>query len=458
MSPAAGRSARNNGHCPWGSIVPALALALLGFAAASGAVSATGSTAAPDHIALTWTADPLTTQTVTWRTASGVKTGMVRYQEGDTLTASAVTAPARGAAFVNDLGTDTLFTAEISGLKENTKYSYQVGDGNVWSPAGAFTTGTPVEFEFLIFGDSQSGSSELIYAPWKETVHNAIRDNPGARFFVNVGDLVEIGHGEAHWNAWFDAAAGVIDHIPEMAVQGNHETLVGAGRSDHLKPDFMTRQLPVPQNGPEGLKGQVYSYDFGCAHIVVLDSQQQEEQPVYGDILKAQTAWLDQDLARTRRAWTFVFFHKPPYSNTPDRMNDDVKGAFGPVLDAHHADVVFNGHDHDYSRTFPMLADHAVNAYAKGTVYMVVGRSGNKFYDDLTAKSWNAFFYNPKDQPMYLDVKVSPGKLTVTARKSDGTRIEEFIMAKALQGLSRVVPVSHKHPPVKAVTAPPTAP
>jgi acid phosphatase type 7 len=440
-------------------IAPALVAALIGLAAATGTVSATGSTAAPDHVALTWTADPLTTQTITWRTSPDVKIGMVRYQEGDAFTASAATAYARAAAFTNDLGEDVLFTAEITGLKENTTYAYQVGDGKAWSPAGAFTTGTSGDFEFLVFGDSQSGSAQNpVYGPWKETLHNAVRDNPGARFFVNVGDLTEIGHGEAHWNAWFDAAAGVIDRIPEMAVQGNHETFV-PGSGEDRKPDYLTRQLPVPQNGPEGLKGQAYSYDYGCAHFVVLDSQQWEEQPLYGDILKAQAAWLEQDLVRSRKPWTFVFFHKPPYSNTADRTNDDVKAAFGPVLDAHHADVVFNGHDHDYSRTFPMVAGRPMDDFGRGTVYLVVGRSGNKSYDKLTAKSWNAFFYNPSDQPMYVDVKMSAGKMTVTSRKSDGTRIEEFSISKKVAGISKAAPANNrKHPPAKPSAAPPSTP
>lgn len=30
-------------------------------------------------------------------------------------------------------------------------------------------------------------------------------------------------------------------------------------------------------NGPDGLKGQVYSYDYGDVHFVVLDSQEDEE-------------------------------------------------------------------------------------------------------------------------------------------------------------------------------------
>ena len=40
---------------------------------------------------------------------------------------------------------------------------------------------------------------------------------------ISSGLLVEIGQMYAHWNNWFDAAKGVIDTVPEMPVQGNHE-------------------------------------------------------------------------------------------------------------------------------------------------------------------------------------------------------------------------------------------
>ena len=65
---------------------------------------------------------------------------------------------------------------------------------------------TSSAFEFLVFGDSQSGKADkLIYEPWKATVQKAMRSHANARFAVNVGDLVEVGGRQAHWNAWFDA-------------------------------------------------------------------------------------------------------------------------------------------------------------------------------------------------------------------------------------------------------------
>ncbi|VVB63269.1 Uncharacterised protein [uncultured archaeon] len=36
-------------------------------------------TAVPDHVTLSWVSDPMTTQTVTWRTDSTIGTGIVQY-------------------------------------------------------------------------------------------------------------------------------------------------------------------------------------------------------------------------------------------------------------------------------------------------------------------------------------------------------------------------------------------
>ena len=114
----------------------------------------------------------------------------------------------------------------------------------------------------------------------------------------------------AHWNAWFAAAKGVIDSIPIMPVSGNHESY---GSKEITKPLYCLEQFTLPQNGPEGLKGQAYSYDYGPVHFVVLDSQQ-TEQKQGGDILTIQQAWLEADLAASKATWKIVFFHKPPYT------------------------------------------------------------------------------------------------------------------------------------------------
>jgi len=171
-------------------------------------------TPTPDHVTLTWTADPATTMSVTWRTDATVNSGFVQYQKGTTVGDDAPKAEAQARDFTTNLGTTRLFSSTLTHLSPNTQYSYRVGDGTQWSEKHSFTTADPEAktFKFLVFGDSQSpvtGSDP--YGIWRETIQNAFKANPDADFFVNVGDLVDFGQVEEHWNAWFAAVKGVID-------------------------------------------------------------------------------------------------------------------------------------------------------------------------------------------------------------------------------------------------------
>jgi hypothetical protein len=385
----------------------------------------------PDHLLLTWSGNPASTQTITWRTDSTVASGVVQYQVGRVLTAAARGASAMPHNFTTDINTTHLFTVTLSGLSPHTTYVYRVGDGTHWSAAHTFLTADPHAnaFKFLVFGDSQSGMADRVeYDPWRVTVQKAYSANPDARFIVNMGDMVEVGQSAAHWGAWFNAAQGVIDSIPEMAVPGNHENYVRG--SSATKPVFWSTQFPLPQNGPAGLKNQVYSYNYGPVHFVVLDSQQDEEKAQYGDILAAQKSWLAADLAASKATWKIVLFHKTPYY-LMTRPNEAIKAAFCPILDKYHVDLVLNGHDHAVGRTYPIAHDTLMRKPSQGTIYYVTGRSGNRSYPNLAKRYWNAFFYNPTDEPNYLVVAVAGTTLTIHAVKQDGTLIDTFVLDKA---------------------------
>lgn len=420
------------------SFIAALAMVLFIFAVQNPIFAdsnSTGATSLPDHITLTWTQDPTTTQTITWRTDTTVNLGQVQYGKDPSLKDAKIV-DATVQKFSSDLGDMNIHSATLTNLDPGTTYYYRVGYGNNLSSIYSFTTEAKDtnSFKFLIFGDSQSGiATDPQYGPWKATIHNAYSANKDAKFFVNVGDLVEIGQLYTHWNNWFDAAKGVIDTIPEMPVEGNHETYQSSN-FDSGKPKDFVSQFPVPQNGPDGLKGQVYSFDYGNAHIVVLDSQEDEEETVSGDILEAQKAWLDKDLKSTNKTWKIVFFHKTPYYNKATRSNEQIKAAFQPILDKYHVDVVFNGHDHGYSRTYPIKNDQYVKSPADGTVYVVTGRSGNKYYPDLSQKVWDAFFYDPQDQPNYIVATINDNTLTIKAVKQDGTPIDTYSITKNPDG------------------------
>ncbi|QXE19841.1 metallophosphoesterase family protein [Clostridium sp. 001] len=393
------------------------------------------STVKPDHITLTWTKGPKTTQTITWRTSTNVTKGLVQYKNlttGEIKTFNAAKQNFSTSSTDINTGYMNLFSATLENLTPGTKYSYKVGDGQNWSTENTFKTESNKEDEvkFIVFGDSQSGNADVPnYAPWNKTVQSAYSKNKDADFMINMGDLVEKGQDYRHWNNWFDAAKGVIDNLPEMPVQGNHETYNAVGW-DSTKPKYFTNQFKVPMNGPDGFKGQVYSYDYGNVHFVMLDSQEDEESPNNDEFLKKQASWLDADLTANKKPWTIVFFHKTPYYNKASRANVTLKNIITPVLEKHHVDVVLNGHDHAMSRTFPINNGKYYNDYSKGTVYYVTGRSGAKYYSDLSSKVWDAFFFDPQDMPCYEVADVKENVLAINAYKQDGTLVDFFVIDK----------------------------
>jgi hypothetical protein len=171
-------------------------------------VNATG---APDHVTLSLTSNPYTSQTVTWRTDTTVSTGIVQYNKRSVA--------AKVNTLKTDLGDENIYTATLTGLRPGTRYSYRVGDGKNWSPRYSFTTERRDinSFKFLVFGDTQAKEdNDPDYSLWQSTLQNAKKANPDARFFTVVGDEAQAGLSNVHWNYWFAACKGVIDSISYM--------------------------------------------------------------------------------------------------------------------------------------------------------------------------------------------------------------------------------------------------
>ena len=392
----------------------------------------------PDHVTLTWSSDPHTTQTITWRTDITVLTGSVQYvniEDSAKFASKAISIKEDSSGkFKTDIGTWNIHTVTIKGLIPGKTYCYRVGNANSWSTKSTFTTeATEIKsFKFLVFGDSQSGEAkDTSYAVFGTTIHNAYKANPESKFFINMGDLVEIGGYYRHWNNWFIAVKDIINRISAMPVLGNHDTFKDSFYSGSEKPKYFTRQFKVPlQKVPDDFKGEIYSYDYGNVHFAVWNSQIQELK-CSDAMIKEELDWLNNDLKSTDKKWKVVLFHKPPYYNKVARANDKIKAIIQPILDANHVDIVLNGHDHGVSWTYPIKADTFVSKPSQGTVYYVVGRSGNKGYDDLVTKVWNAYFYDPTDNPNYIVAEASNDQFKLINYKQDGTPLDTCIIDKA---------------------------
>ena len=116
-----------------------------------------------------------------------------------------------------------------------------------------------------------------------------------------------------------------------------------------------------------------YSYELGSWHIVVLNS---ECNGVGG--CKAgspQERWLRADLASHPVACTLAYWHKPLFSSGSAHGNDLTMKPLWDALYEANADVVVNGHDHDYERFAPQTPEGAADP-GRGIREFVVGTGG----------------------------------------------------------------------------------
>ena len=116
-----------------------------------------------------------------------------------------------------------------------------------------------------------------------------------------------------------------------------------------------------------------FSYELGAWHIIVLNS---ECVAVGGcEAGSQEEKWLRSDLAAHPASCTLAYFHKPLFSSGGAHGDAPEFQPFWQALYDAHADVVVNGHDHDYERFAPQTPNGVADA-AHGIRQFVVGTGG----------------------------------------------------------------------------------
>jgi cysteine-rich repeat protein len=258
--------------------------------------------------------------------------------------------------------TGAVCALEVSGLSPGTEYRYTpFGDGIALDEPSTFHTDDPARpFSFFVLGDSGCGCSA------QRAVAARMLAAP-ADFILHTGDMIyENGEAEDFDPRFFVPYRDLLRRVVLWPSRGNHDVRTANGAP--WRDAFWT-----PANNAAGTE-DYYSFDYGNAHVVVLDSNANTTPG------SAQHEFLDQDLAASTARWKFVVFHHTIYSGALHGSDLDIRADLTPVFDRHRVDMVFMGHDHDYERTLPLYADTVV-APGAGTVYVTTGGGGKELYD-----------------------------------------------------------------------------
>ena len=355
----------------------------------------------------------------------------------------------------------------VKNLKEDTNYYYQVMQNGKWQDAEVYTTKSFSEFSFLYVGDPQIGASKNQTSTeqekmvsvgnevsstaadnlaarndgynWNNILNDAVKDHSNVSFIVSAGDQVNAGKNEREYAAYLGADA--LTSLPVATTIGNHDSVSNQYSLHFNNPNaFSSKDANYIQGQTEA--GTDYYYSYGNVLFIVLDTNNYNCATHENVMKKAISENKDAK-------WRIVVFHQDIFGSGYDHSDSDgmvLRTQLTPLMDKYDIDVVLQGHDHTYSRTYQLQGDgkdHTAygkdvdmksadyitqnNCYQivddtesgtvvkpKGTVYLEANSAtGSKFYNLIASKQEYISERSQTWTPSYSVVTVTDNSFSV---------------------------------------------
>ncbi len=240
------------------------------------------------------------------------------------------------------------------------------------------------DFNFVAVGDWECTSHTI------DTVNNILDKKP--ELVIGLGDFSY----KPTTDCWFKIV-DPIDEIMKVAI-GNHDEDSSA-ELDSLMSHF-------------NLTKPYYSFDYQNVHFTIIYSSPGEtshhtiKAPLTKD--SEQYKFIENDLAKASTDpnidWIVAVYHKFAYTS-PSTLGtvDELRKTLHPLFDKYGVDLVLEGHQHNYQRSYPMRynsddPNHPIvttttdsnnrNSYTnpKGEIFVTVGTGGATLFN-LTGKA-----------------------------------------------------------------------
>jgi hypothetical protein len=363
-----------------------------------------------------------------------------------------------------------VFQLTLTGLQPGTRYQYRVKSGPVWwSEEATFLTaiGHSQPFTFAVYGDTRTH-----YRKHKEVVELINSWSP--HILLHTGDLWA---NNDNWavEQFFTATQDLLNHVPLFPALGNHEYWIYPGPGANTDPDLYRKYFVLPTNLTS--TEDYYSFDYGNAHFLVVDTNREESLAVRGSDYRAgspQYAAIKRDLIQTSQnpdiVHIFVTMHVPVHSNglkhgygRNNVMKDPVISRdLGELFQAYDVDIVFSAHEHVYERFQPVNSkhqpvgicdspsdptnpDHPCNRIHEGMTYVVTAGGGAPLSSvdpsgttedcpasrpdcDLTSPPLTSIMAESTYHVMFLTI--DGNRVKVEVQRPDGSLVDQFIIDK----------------------------
>jgi calcineurin-like phosphoesterase family protein len=316
--------------------------------------------------------------------------------------------------------------------------------------ASPSNTSTLPGFNFAAAGDWGCTSHTT------DTVNNIVDKNP--QLVLGLGDYEYYGDDA---DCWLEIVEPIDDKM-KIAI-GNHEVEEESKLTQYM--EYF------------GLSNQYYSFDYQNVHFTVMSDYVSDE------IDSEQYTFVQNDLAKAAAAdpnvdWIVIVHHDQEYASTANNLLSRAnkwKEAYHPLFEQYNVDLVLQGHQHNYQRTYPIkydsdtpinpiITDRNRSNYTnpEGQIFATVGTAGASLHNLNGNKA--PYLITAQDEVYgFLNVDVTTnnnGGTTVlvgTFYSNDdddasGEMTDQFTITKSAEGNLSLRPSPPPHLPVEEET------
>ena len=253
---------------------------------------------------------------------------------------------------------------------------------------------------------------------------------------------IVLGLGDYSYDTTADCWLDILDQTnlsERMKISiGNHETTIysRAFGNDSYKSSSLLKQYM----DNFGLKYQFYSFDYHNVHFLGLAT----ELPL--GIGSEQYEFVENDLAASSSKsgidWRVAYFHYPMYPASEKIADPKMfRELYHPLFDKYGVDLVLQGHDHNYQRSFPLQFNSSNPTFPKitsitksdyvnpeGEIFVIIGTGGQSLYKFLPSP-----LYVVQTQAlgfMYVDFVNNGLTMRATFYGNDSTAKDSFVIVK----------------------------
>jgi hypothetical protein len=255
------------------------------------------------------------------------------------------------------------FTSAAGIIIEEEKFA---ADAEAEVEVETSTTTNLTDFNFAAVGDWGCTPNTI------NTINNILGKNP--ELVLGLGDY---SYDNATADCWFK----IVDPIgAKMKIAiGNHDDV-----SSPLLYQYMNHF---------NLTKQYYSFNYKNVHFLVIST----EIPYY--VGSEQYYFVVSDLEKSRSDpntdWIVVYYHNPAYSSPSTHLPETtVRITYHPLFDKYGVDLILQGHNHNYERSYPIKYNSSnilnpIITYSntdnfndpEGQIFATVGTGGESLYN-----------------------------------------------------------------------------